>query len=79
MPGTVIYRGINSTRYPLIPKAGRIVPLHSIQSREANEQEILRLFKERAFQYRDFIPASNWDWLAIGQQWIAHASVGLDG
>lgn len=66
---TVIYRGIKSITYPLIPKIGRIVPPASIHSREANEQEILRLFQERAFQYLDFIPASDWDWLAIGQQY----------
>jgi type I restriction enzyme M protein len=28
-----------------------------------------RLFKERAFQYLDFTPASDWDWLALGQQY----------
>jgi hypothetical protein len=66
---TVIYRGIKSVKYPLIPKIGRIVPPDSVGSRERNEQEILRLFKERAFQYLDFTPASDWDWLAIGQQY----------
>ncbi len=66
---TVIYRGMKSVNYPLIPKIGRIVPPDSVGSREKNEQEILRLFKERAFQYLDFTPASDWDWLAIGQQY----------
>lgn len=66
---TVIYRGIKSVKFPLIPKIGRIVPPDSTASREKNEQEILRLFKERAFQYLDFIPTSDWDWLAIGQQY----------
>lgn len=66
---TVIYRGIKSISFPLIPKIGRIVPPSSIKSREANEQEILRLFQERAFQYLDFIPESDWDWLALGQQY----------
>jgi hypothetical protein len=66
---TVIYRGVKSVEYPLIPKIGRVVPPDSVGSREKNEQEILRLFKERAFQYLDFIPASDWDWLAIGQQY----------
>jgi hypothetical protein len=66
---TVIYRGMKSVEYPLIPKIGRIAPPDSVGSREKNEQEILRLFKERAFQYLDFTPASDWDWLALGQQY----------
>jgi len=66
---TVIYRGMKSVDYPLIPKVGRLNPPESIGSREKNEHEILRLFKERAFQYLDFTPASDWDWLAIGQQY----------
>ncbi len=65
----VIYRGMKSVDYPLIPKIGRIVPPKAVGSREKNEQEILRLFKERAFQYLDFTPASDWDWLALGQQY----------
>ncbi len=66
---TVIYRGVKSVTYPLIPKIGRIVPPDVVGSRKQNEQEILRLFKERAFQYLDFTPASDWDWLALGQQY----------
>lgn len=66
---TVIYRGMKSAEYPLIPKIGRILPPASVDSREKNEQEILRLFKERAFQYLDFTPTSDWDWLALGQQY----------
>lgn len=65
---TIIYRGMKSVKYPLIPKIGRIVPPRSIGSREANEKEILRLFKERALRFIDFTPASDWDWLALGQQ-----------
>src|ERR1044071_3219646 len=33
------------------------------------DQEILLLFKERAFQYLDFTPQNDWDWLAVGQQY----------
>ena len=66
---TVIYRGMKSVDYPLIPKVGRVVPPDSVGSREKNEHEILRLFKERAFQYLNFFPANDWDWLAIGQQY----------
>ena len=65
---TVIYRGMKSVKYPLIPKIGRIVPPDSIGSRDANEKEILRLFKERALRFLDFMPTTDWDWLALGQQ-----------
>jgi hypothetical protein len=65
----VIYRGVKSVDFPLMPKIGRVVPPDSIESREKNEQEILRLFKERAFQYLDFTPQTDWDWLAVGQQY----------
>jgi hypothetical protein len=65
---TIMYRGMKSVEYPLIPKIGRIVPPASIRSREANEKEILRLFKERALRFLDFMPTSDWDWLALGQQ-----------
>ena len=66
---TVIFRGMKSAEFPLIPKIGRIESPASTSSREQNEQEILRLFKERAFQYLDFTPATDWDWLALGQQY----------
>ena len=65
---TVIYRGMRSVSYPLLPKIGRITPPEAIGSREANEEAILRLFKERALRFIDFMPASDWDWLALGQQ-----------
>ena len=65
---TTIYRGMKSVEFPLLPKIGRIIPPRAIQSREANEQEILRLFKERALRFIDFTPTSDWDWLALGQQ-----------
>ena len=66
---TVVYRGVKSANFPLIPKIGRIVPPSFMPSKEKNEREILRLFKEKAFPYLDFTPASDWDWLAIGQQY----------
>jgi hypothetical protein len=65
---TVIYRGVKSAKYPLIPKIGRLVPPSSARSKEDNEQEILRLFKEKALPYLDFIPTNDWDWLSLGQQ-----------
>jgi len=66
---TVIYRGMKSVDFPLMPKIGRIVPPPSIPSRTANEKEILRLFKQRALRFLDYVPTSDWDWLAMGQQY----------
>ncbi len=66
---TVIYRGVKSVRLPLIPKIGRLVPPESAKSRERNEKEILRLFKEQALPYLDFMPGNDWDWLTLGQQY----------
>jgi hypothetical protein len=65
---TVIYRGMKSAKFPLIPKIGRIIPPDSNGSSEKNEKEILRLFKERALRFLDFMPTTDWDWLALGQQ-----------
>ena len=66
---TVIYRGMKSVNFPLTPKVGRIVPPDSVRSGTANEKEILRLFRERALRLLDFIPDTDWDWLALGQQY----------
>jgi hypothetical protein len=63
----MIYRGVKSVNHKLEPKIGRIEPTKSSKSKEKNEQEILRLFKERAIPYLDFLPESDWDWLALGQ------------
>jgi type I restriction enzyme M protein len=65
----VVYRGIKSVNFALMPKVGRIVPPRSMGSREANEKEILRLFKERALRFLDYVPTNDWDWLALGQQY----------
>lgn len=65
---TVIYRGMKSVTFPLIPKIGRLVPPDSAKSKEWNEKEILRLFKEQSLPYLDFMPTNDWDWLALGQQ-----------
>lgn len=66
---TVIYRGIKSVNYPLIPKVGRIDPPQSAKSREGNEREMLRLFKEQSLPYLEFMPDNDWDWLTLGQQY----------
>jgi type I restriction enzyme M protein len=62
---TIIYRGVKSQSFPLLPKIGRIIP--TISDKEKNEIRILELFKARALPYLEYIPTSDWDWLAIGQ------------
>lgn len=62
---TVIYRGVKSQSFTLTPKIGRIVAV--ISDKKKNEIKVLDLFKERALPYLEYIPSSDWDWLAIGQ------------
>lgn len=74
---TIIYRGVKSVKFPLIPKIGRIVPPSSMRSRAANEKEILRMFKEQALPYLDFMPQT----IGIGWLWannMAYPLIGLD-
>ena len=63
----MIYRGQKSAKDLLKPKLGRYEPTPSSKSREKNEQEILRLFREKSLPYLEFTPANDWDWLALGQ------------
>src|SRR5689334_7081773 len=62
-----IYRGLRSSQFELIPCIGRLVPPPSSRSKSANEKEILRLFKEKSLPFLSYIPATNWEWLALGQ------------
>jgi hypothetical protein len=56
----VVYRGMKSVKFPLMPKVGRIISPKSVGSKEANEKEILRLFKERALRFfLDFVTAND--------------------
>jgi hypothetical protein len=63
----MVYRGLKSVDFELKPSVGRIEPPPSSRSKETNEKEILRLFKEKSLPYLDFSPETNWDWLALGQ------------
>ena len=64
---TMIYRGVKSTEFELLPKIGRISPPSPDESKTENEKEILRTFKERALPYLTAVPQTDWDWLALGQ------------
>jgi len=62
----VIYRGVKSTSYELIPKIGRYKEVH-FRNRLKEERTILRLFREQALPYLAFNPENDWEWLAIAQ------------
>jgi hypothetical protein len=62
----VVYRGVRTVDRELTPKIGRYKKLRSSEM-EKEEKTILRLFKEQALPYLDFVPASEWDWMAIAQ------------
>jgi hypothetical protein len=61
----VIYRGLKSVDYDLIPRLGR-EKLKGTQPLKA-EQTILRLFREQAYQYVSDHNLKDWDWLALAQ------------
>lgn len=62
----VIYRGVASSGYGLIPKIGRrryggkLLHLN-------DEQHIFKLFKRRAILHIERTPTNDWEWLAIAQ------------
>jgi FRG domain len=62
----VIYRGVKSSRYELVPKIGRRRKNSKALS-TANEKYILNLFKQRAIAHLQREPKNDWEWLAIAQ------------
>jgi FRG domain len=63
---TVIYRGVRSSKYELIPKVGRRRRGSKALERK-DERYILRLFKQRAIAHLDRTPTDDWEWLALAQ------------
>jgi hypothetical protein len=64
---TMIYRGVKSIDFELLPKIGRLSPRSPSTNKNELEREILRIFKERALPYLTAVPQTDWDWLALGQ------------
>lgn len=62
----VVYRGVKTVDRELKPKIARYDKLKSPDI-EKEEKTILRLFKEQTLPYVDFIPTTEWDWMAIAQ------------
>ncbi|MGB7875338.1 MAG: FRG domain-containing protein [Anaerolineales bacterium] len=63
----MIYRGVKSIDYKLLPKIGRLSPPLPTDDKSENEIAILQKFKERALPYLTSIPQTDWDWLSLGQ------------
>jgi len=62
----VVFRGVKSAQYDLIPSVGR---LNISKEKEffRIERKIFKTFKERAVPYLDYSPQNDWEWLAIAQ------------
>lgn len=58
----VVYRGVRSASYQLIPKVGRLPKYDA-----ALEEDLLRLFRIHATPYLVSNPINHWEWLAIAQ------------
>ena len=63
----MIYRGVKSVTFDLVPKIGRLSPPSPDDDLGENEAEIIRIFQEKALPFLTSIPQSDWDWLALGQ------------
>jgi len=64
---TVLYRGMKSADFQLIPSIGRLDFIRG--SLEKNEQRIFKLFKESSITLLDYHPKNEWEWLAIAQHY----------
>ena len=64
---TVVYRGVSSVDHKLIPKVGRLQGFGAPSIEVRDEEFILELFKQQALPYLSRTPATEWEWLAIGQ------------
>jgi hypothetical protein len=62
----VIYRGVTSSGYELVPKIGRRLREKKVLGLK-DERYILSLFKQRAIAHLHRVPNDDWEWLAIAQ------------
>lgn len=60
-----IYRGVGDAAFPLLPKIGRLEfrPQYPVET----ERLLLRTFKQRAIRFASPMPATDLEWLALGQ------------
>jgi hypothetical protein len=65
---TVVYRGVKSSKYELVPKVGRRRWLGKVLE-PTDERYILKIFKQRAIAHLNRTPSDDWEWLAIAQHY----------
>ncbi len=63
---TIVYRGVTSSDYKLVPKIGRRQRRGKALDL-TEEKHILRLFEERVIAHLQREPSNAWEWLAIAQ------------
>jgi FRG domain len=63
---SVIYRGVKSSEYELLPKVGRRRRNNKVLEPK-DERYILSLFKQRAIAHLHRAPTDDWEWLSIAQ------------
>ena len=75
----MIYRGVKSVMYDLVPKIGRISPPSPDEDRGENEQEIIRTWKERALPLSYIGPPNRLGLVSIGSTpFLAYSLIRLD-
>jgi hypothetical protein len=62
----VVYRGMESVDYQLIPSVGRMT-FWPGQPPEKEERLLLNMFKQRSVPFLEFEPRDEWDWLTLAQ------------
>lgn len=62
----ILYRGVKESGLELKPKVGWVARKDGDKKDILEyEMNLLRLFKERAVPYVEFLPSNEWDWLAL--------------
>ena len=67
-----IFRGVKDEKYDLKPRVGRIkFDRYDLKKRKLKyiENDILRLFIERAIPFLSYIPENKWEWLVTAQHY----------
>jgi len=63
----IVYRGIESVDYKLVPKIGRLKHFTGRPMNKNDEYVILSNFKQQSRPHLKNILDNDWDWLALGQ------------
>lgn len=61
LPSTWIFRGQSNYSWEIIPKSARA------SYRNRDDRQVFNLWKKSAFEYADWVPENDWQWLALAQ------------